>query len=120
PPPPRVPVAAVPPEVAGMLTADRRIANRRLRDELGVALRYPSWQDALDDERRQQDRGPARPERAIARAAAATARLRRGHVGCRLGRTARRPGRAELLLHHRPQTAARVGLRRAGVTLERP
>src|SRR5262245_63798 len=52
PPPPRVAVAAVPPEVAGMLTADRRIANRRLRDELGVALRYPSWRDALDDELR--------------------------------------------------------------------
>jgi nucleoside-diphosphate-sugar epimerase len=50
PPPPRVAVASVPPEVAGMLTADRRIANRRLRDELGVALRYPSWRDTLDDE----------------------------------------------------------------------
>jgi nucleoside-diphosphate-sugar epimerase len=47
PPPPRVPAAAVPAEVAGMLTADRRIANRRLRDELGVVLRYPSWRDAL-------------------------------------------------------------------------
>ncbi|HEX2687676.1 MAG TPA: NAD-dependent epimerase/dehydratase family protein [Kofleriaceae bacterium] len=47
PPPPRVPVAAVSPEVAGMLTADRRIANHRLRHELGVALRYPSWRDAL-------------------------------------------------------------------------
>jgi nucleoside-diphosphate-sugar epimerase len=52
PPPPRVPIEAVPPEVAGMLTADRRIANRRLRDELGVALRYPSWRTALDDELR--------------------------------------------------------------------
>ncbi|HEX4420953.1 MAG TPA: NAD-dependent epimerase/dehydratase family protein [Kofleriaceae bacterium] len=50
PPPPRVPVAQVSPEVAGMLTADRRIANRRLRDELGVALRYPSWRDALEAE----------------------------------------------------------------------
>ena len=50
PPPPRVPASAVSPEIAGMLTADRRIANRRLRDELGVALRYPSWRDALDDE----------------------------------------------------------------------
>jgi len=50
PPPPRVPASAVSPEVAGMLTADRRIANRRLRDELGVALRYPSWRAALDDE----------------------------------------------------------------------
>jgi len=48
--PPRVPVAAVSPEVAGMLTADRRISNRRLRDELGVELRYPSWRDALEDE----------------------------------------------------------------------
>jgi len=52
PPPPRVRVDAVPPEVAGMLTADRRIANRRLRDELGVDLRYPSWRIALDDELR--------------------------------------------------------------------
>jgi len=50
PPPPRVPAAQVSPEVAGMLTADRRIANRRLRDELGVVLRYPSWRDALDAE----------------------------------------------------------------------
>ena len=48
PPQPRVPTAAVPAEVAGMLTADRRIANRRLRDELGVALRYPSWRDGLE------------------------------------------------------------------------
>lgn len=47
PPPPRIDPATVSPEVAGMLTANRRIANRRLRDELGVALRYPSWRDAL-------------------------------------------------------------------------
>jgi nucleoside-diphosphate-sugar epimerase len=50
--PPRVPVEAVSPEVAGMLTADRRITNRRLREELGVALRYPSWRVALDEELR--------------------------------------------------------------------
>jgi nucleoside-diphosphate-sugar epimerase len=50
PPPPRVAIAQVSPEIAGMLTADRRIANRRLRDELGVALRYPSWRDALEAE----------------------------------------------------------------------
>lgn len=50
PPPPRVPAAAVSPEIAGMLTADRRIANRRLRAELGVVLRYPSWRDALEAE----------------------------------------------------------------------
>jgi nucleoside-diphosphate-sugar epimerase len=51
-PPPRVPAGAVSPEIAGMLTADRRIANRRLRDELGVALRYPSWRVALEEELR--------------------------------------------------------------------
>jgi nucleoside-diphosphate-sugar epimerase len=50
PPPPRVPAAGVPAEVAGMLTADRRIANHRLRQELGVALRYPSWRDGLGAE----------------------------------------------------------------------
>lgn len=48
PPPPSVPLAGVDPEVAGMLTADRRIDGRRLRRELGVRLRYPSWRDALD------------------------------------------------------------------------
>jgi len=47
PPPPRVPVDSVSPEIAGMLTADRRIANRRMKDELGVVLRYPSWRDAM-------------------------------------------------------------------------
>ncbi len=46
-PPPRVPVASVDAEVAGMLTADRRIANRRMHDELGVVLRYPSWRAQL-------------------------------------------------------------------------
>ena len=50
PAPPRVPAAAVPAEVAGMLTADRRIANRRMHDELGVVLRYPSWRDGLEAE----------------------------------------------------------------------
>lgn len=52
PPPPRVPASEVPPEVAGMLTADRRLVNRRLRDELAVVLRYPSWRDALESELR--------------------------------------------------------------------
>jgi nucleoside-diphosphate-sugar epimerase len=50
PPPPRVAAAQVSPDVAGMLTADRRIVNRRLRDELGVVLRYPSWRDGLEAE----------------------------------------------------------------------
>lgn len=47
PPPPRVPAASVSPELAGMLTADRRISNRRLKEELGVALRYPSWRSEI-------------------------------------------------------------------------
>ena len=47
PPPPRVAADSVDPEVAGMLTADRRIANRRMKDELGVVLRYPSWRSVL-------------------------------------------------------------------------
>lgn len=49
PPPPRVPAASVDAEVAGMLAADRRIANRRMKDELGVVLRYPSWRSVLSD-----------------------------------------------------------------------
>lgn len=47
PPPPRVPADSVSPEVAGMLTANRRIANRKMKDELGVQLRYKSWRDGL-------------------------------------------------------------------------
>jgi nucleoside-diphosphate-sugar epimerase len=48
PPPPRVPVAAVDAELAGMLAADRRIANARMKRDLGVALRHPSWRGLLD------------------------------------------------------------------------
>jgi nucleoside-diphosphate-sugar epimerase len=40
PPPPRVAVESVGPEIAGMLTADRKIANARMKDELGVVLRH--------------------------------------------------------------------------------
>ncbi|HEU4614307.1 MAG TPA: hypothetical protein VFS15_19565, partial [Kofleriaceae bacterium] len=47
PPPPRVPAASVDAEIAGMLAADRRIANRRMKEELGVVLRYPSWRSVL-------------------------------------------------------------------------
>ena len=47
PPPPRVPVDSVDPEIAGMLTADRRIVNRRMKEELGVVLQYPSWRSVL-------------------------------------------------------------------------
>jgi nucleoside-diphosphate-sugar epimerase len=47
PPPPRVAASSVDAEVAGMLTADRRISNARIKDELGVVLRYPSWRSSL-------------------------------------------------------------------------
>ncbi len=47
PPPPREPASSVSPELAGMLTADRRIVNRRLKEELGVKLRYPSWRSEI-------------------------------------------------------------------------
>jgi nucleoside-diphosphate-sugar epimerase len=50
PPPARVPVDSVDEEVAGMLTADRRIANQRMKEDLGVVLRYPTWRSALSDE----------------------------------------------------------------------
>lgn len=45
--PPRVDPTRVDPDVAGMLLADRRIANTRMKQELGVVLRYPSWRSAL-------------------------------------------------------------------------
>lgn len=47
PPPPRVPASSVDPEIAGMLTADRRIANGWMKRALGVQLRYPSWRAVL-------------------------------------------------------------------------
>ncbi len=49
PPPPRVSPAEVDPEVAGMLMADRRIANARMKERLGVVLRYPSWRTQLSE-----------------------------------------------------------------------
>jgi nucleoside-diphosphate-sugar epimerase len=42
---PRVEAATA--AIAGMLLADRRIANARMKRELGVTLRYPSWRDAV-------------------------------------------------------------------------
>jgi len=47
PPPPRVSPDTVSRELGGMLTADRKIANRRLKQDLGVTLAYPSWRDAF-------------------------------------------------------------------------
>jgi hypothetical protein len=40
-------VSSVDVEIAGMLTADRRIANARIKRELGVVLSYPSWRTSL-------------------------------------------------------------------------
>lgn len=40
--PPRISATDVDAEIAGMLTADRRIRNARMKRELGVVLRYPS------------------------------------------------------------------------------
>lgn len=45
--PPSVPTSAVDPWVAAMMGANRRIANRRMKQELGVTLDYPSWRDGL-------------------------------------------------------------------------
>jgi nucleoside-diphosphate-sugar epimerase len=47
PPPPRVPLAAIEPETAGMLTADRRISAARLKRDLGWTPRFPTWRTAL-------------------------------------------------------------------------
>jgi nucleoside-diphosphate-sugar epimerase len=46
-PSPRVHADSVSPELAGMMTANRRIANKRMKQELGVVLRYASWRDGL-------------------------------------------------------------------------
>jgi nucleoside-diphosphate-sugar epimerase len=48
--PAAVPAAAVPPEVAGMLTADRRIDAGRLERELGWTPAYPTWREGLAEE----------------------------------------------------------------------
>jgi len=47
PAPARLDASMVDPEVAGMLMADRRIDNGRMKRDLGVVLRYPSWRDAV-------------------------------------------------------------------------
>lgn len=52
PPPPRVRADELSEAARSMLLADRKIDNRRLREELGVTLRYPSWRVALQEELR--------------------------------------------------------------------
>ena len=46
PPPPRVALADVSADVAAMFSGNRRIANAKLKRELGIVLRYPSWRAA--------------------------------------------------------------------------
>jgi nucleoside-diphosphate-sugar epimerase len=50
PPPACVGIDGIDPDVVGMLTADRRIDNARLKRELGWTLRYPSWRVGLAEE----------------------------------------------------------------------
>jgi nucleoside-diphosphate-sugar epimerase len=45
--PPSVPASAVDPWISAMMRANRRIANQRLKQELGVALAYPTWREGL-------------------------------------------------------------------------
>lgn len=45
--PPSVPVSAVDPWVATMMSANRRIANQRMKQELGVVLAHPTWREGL-------------------------------------------------------------------------
>ena len=45
--PPFVPVSAVDPWISAMMRANRRIANQRLKHELGVVLAYPTWREGL-------------------------------------------------------------------------
>jgi nucleoside-diphosphate-sugar epimerase len=43
-----VPVDEASPQAVAMLTANRRLSNRRLRDELGFRPHYPSWAEGLE------------------------------------------------------------------------
>lgn len=47
PPPPSTPVDRVPPEVADLALANRRIHNTRMKAELGVSLRFPTWREGV-------------------------------------------------------------------------
>ncbi len=50
PPSPRIDPETVSPMARAMLLANRKIANKRLREELGLTLRYPSWRVAVQEE----------------------------------------------------------------------
>lgn len=50
PPPPRVDPETLAATTRALVMGNRRVANRRLREELGVALRYPSWRVAAEEQ----------------------------------------------------------------------
>jgi len=47
PPPPSMPLEQASPDMRDLMGGDRRISNRRLREELGVELAYPTWREGL-------------------------------------------------------------------------
>lgn len=47
PPPPSVPLEALPPMARELASGNRRVRNTRLHDELGVTLRYPSFREGV-------------------------------------------------------------------------
>jgi len=47
PPPPSMPLEQASPDMRDLMGGDRRICNRRLREELGVELAYPTWREGL-------------------------------------------------------------------------
>jgi nucleoside-diphosphate-sugar epimerase len=49
PSPPSVPASSLPEAVVELSSGNRRIRNARMKAELGVTLRYPSFRDALDE-----------------------------------------------------------------------
>lgn len=61
-PPPRVSPDEVSARARSMLAANRKVSSRRLREDLGVALRYPGGPDgvraALEEERARERAGP--------------------------------------------------------------
>jgi nucleoside-diphosphate-sugar epimerase len=57
--PPSVPLSEVPPLAAEMFLSNRRIRNARMKAELGVRLRFPSWREGLAAILLDARRGPA-------------------------------------------------------------
>ena len=58
-PPPTVAPDQSSPAARELLGGDRRVANRRLVEELGVRLAYPTWREGLRQALAEEARGPA-------------------------------------------------------------